>query len=116
MKLRRLVAVCCVMPVLLVGCSSTSDQFRSAARGCMGSLDARGLTLADNGNMGLAIWSQGATADDAECILARLDAPSRVLTKVRGHIREGDTGYTEWNSFRVEVLPGPFVRLSAAPK
>lgn len=38
MTLRRLVAVCCVMPVLLVGCSSPSEQFRNAAGGCMGSL------------------------------------------------------------------------------
>ena len=82
----------------------------------MGGLDARGLTVADNGNIGLAIWSQGANADEAECILLRLDAPSRVLTKVGGLIRENDTGYTEWDAFRVEVLRGPIVKLSQAPK
>lgn len=107
--------ISCAVTVLLAGCSSPAQQLRSAASGCMGDLDNPAIAVDDNGKIAMAIGSFGVTADDAECVLMRLDAPSRALTKVRGLMHENATGYTEWGTFRVEVLPGPYVLFSEAP-
>jgi hypothetical protein len=115
LKLKSFAVGCCAAAILLVGCSSPKEQIRSAVSGCMGALDAPGITVApETGNIVLAIWSKGATVDDAECVLRRLGAPSRVLTKVASLTDGEDTGYTEWGAFRVEVFPGPLVKLIEA--
>jgi hypothetical protein len=117
MTLKGLVASSFAAALLLTGCSSPAEKMRGAANGCMGGLDAPGLYLSnENDNVGLAIWSKGASMDDAECVMNRLEAPSRVVTKVRDLAAKNNAGYTEWSDYRIRVEKGPVVVFEKAVK